>query len=201
MPDLLIEIGCEELPASACREAIAQVPVLMAQALSAARLPECEVTVDHSGLFGSRIQLCERRKLTPSSTTPAAQSRRSSRLSEAPRSASATTAPAMADAALPPRPPASGSPFSTDSSMPCRAPDRRRTSAAARDAVFRAGSVGIRGSDTERTRTPGSARRTAATRSPMPAIAMPRQSKPGPTFEVEPGAYAVARSIEPATIP
>lgn len=45
MPDLLIEIGCEELPASACREAIAQVPGLMAQALAAARLPEREATV------------------------------------------------------------------------------------------------------------------------------------------------------------
>lgn len=38
MPDLLIEIGCEELPASACREAIAQVPGLAADALSAQRL-------------------------------------------------------------------------------------------------------------------------------------------------------------------
>ncbi|MFN8109891.1 MAG: glycine--tRNA ligase subunit beta [Thermoleophilia bacterium] len=45
MPDLLIEIGCEELPASACREAIAQVPGLMTQALAAARLPEREPTV------------------------------------------------------------------------------------------------------------------------------------------------------------
>jgi glycyl-tRNA synthetase beta chain len=40
VPDLLVEIGVEELPASACREAIAQVPGLVAQALSAARLPE-----------------------------------------------------------------------------------------------------------------------------------------------------------------
>ncbi len=45
MPDLLIEFGCEELPASACREAVAQVPGLMAQALAAARLPEREATV------------------------------------------------------------------------------------------------------------------------------------------------------------
>lgn len=45
MSDLLIEIGCEELPASACREAIAQVPGLVAQALAAARLPEREATV------------------------------------------------------------------------------------------------------------------------------------------------------------
>lgn len=35
MPDLLIEIGCEELPSSACREAIAQAPAIMAGALDA----------------------------------------------------------------------------------------------------------------------------------------------------------------------
>jgi len=34
MPDLLIEIGCEELPSSACREAIAQAPGLMDDALT-----------------------------------------------------------------------------------------------------------------------------------------------------------------------
>lgn len=34
MPDLLIEIGCEELPSSACREAIAQAPGLLDAALS-----------------------------------------------------------------------------------------------------------------------------------------------------------------------
>ena len=34
MPDLLIEIGCEELPSSACREAIAQAPGLMDSALA-----------------------------------------------------------------------------------------------------------------------------------------------------------------------
>ena len=45
MPDLLIEFGCEELPASACREAIAQVPGLVQDALAAARLPECAVEV------------------------------------------------------------------------------------------------------------------------------------------------------------
>lgn len=33
MPDLLIEIGCEELPSSACREAIAQAPGLLTSAL------------------------------------------------------------------------------------------------------------------------------------------------------------------------
>ncbi len=38
MPDLLIEIGCEELPSSACREAIAQAPSLMADALAALHL-------------------------------------------------------------------------------------------------------------------------------------------------------------------
>ena len=45
MPDLLIEIGCEELPASACREAIAQVPGLAAAALAAARLPGADIDV------------------------------------------------------------------------------------------------------------------------------------------------------------
>ncbi len=39
MPDLLIEIGCEELPSSACREALEQVPALAAGALEALRLP------------------------------------------------------------------------------------------------------------------------------------------------------------------
>ena len=38
MPDLLIEIGCEELPSSACREAILQAPGLMSDALSALHL-------------------------------------------------------------------------------------------------------------------------------------------------------------------
>ena len=35
MPDILIEIGCEELPSSACREAIAQAPALLTDALAA----------------------------------------------------------------------------------------------------------------------------------------------------------------------
>ena len=39
MPDLLIEIGCEELPASACREAESQLPALFSGALDAAGLP------------------------------------------------------------------------------------------------------------------------------------------------------------------
>ncbi len=43
--ELLVEIGCEELPAGACREAIAQVPGLVAQALAAARLPDAPVRV------------------------------------------------------------------------------------------------------------------------------------------------------------
>lgn len=34
MPDLLIEIGCEELPSSACREAIAQAPGLLDSAIA-----------------------------------------------------------------------------------------------------------------------------------------------------------------------
>jgi len=45
MPDLLLEIGCEELPASACREAIAQVPGLVGDALAAQRLPDAPVEV------------------------------------------------------------------------------------------------------------------------------------------------------------
>jgi len=38
VPDLLIEIGCEELPSSACRDAIAQAPSLLDAALSDLRL-------------------------------------------------------------------------------------------------------------------------------------------------------------------
>ncbi len=45
MPDVLIEIGCEELPASACREAITQVPGLMAAALAGQQLPEAAIEV------------------------------------------------------------------------------------------------------------------------------------------------------------
>ena len=33
MPDLLLEIGCEELPSSACREIVEQVPGLFAAAM------------------------------------------------------------------------------------------------------------------------------------------------------------------------
>jgi glycyl-tRNA synthetase beta chain len=45
MPDLLIEIGCEELPASACRDAEQQLPVLLSEALAAAGLPANAVRV------------------------------------------------------------------------------------------------------------------------------------------------------------
>ncbi|MDX6647903.1 MAG: glycyl-tRNA synthetase beta chain [Miltoncostaeaceae bacterium] len=38
MPDLLLEVGCEELPASACREIIEQAPELLARGLEAAGL-------------------------------------------------------------------------------------------------------------------------------------------------------------------
>src|SRR4029453_12851220 len=54
-------------------------------------------------------------------------------------------------------------------------------------------SRGIRGSETETIRTPGRPARSAITVSPLPVNAIPRQSKPGPRFEVDPGAYAVAR--------
>ena len=43
MPDVLIEIGCEELPSSACREAIAQAPALLTDALAALHLPAAGV--------------------------------------------------------------------------------------------------------------------------------------------------------------
>ena len=45
MPDLLIEIGCEELPAVACREAGEQLPGLLGGALEAAGLPAQSTTV------------------------------------------------------------------------------------------------------------------------------------------------------------
>jgi glycyl-tRNA synthetase beta chain len=45
MPDLLIEIGCEELPASACRDAEQQLPGLLGDALAAAGLPAEAVRV------------------------------------------------------------------------------------------------------------------------------------------------------------
>ena len=38
MPDLLVEIGCEELPAWACDEASAQLPSLVERGISAAGL-------------------------------------------------------------------------------------------------------------------------------------------------------------------
>ena len=55
MPDVLIEIGCEELPSSACREAIAQAPSLLADALAALHLPAGEVAV---WVAPRRIALC-----------------------------------------------------------------------------------------------------------------------------------------------
>jgi len=45
MPDLLVEIGCEELPAAACREARAQLPGVLAGALERARLTAAETAV------------------------------------------------------------------------------------------------------------------------------------------------------------
>ena len=40
MPDLLIEVGCEELPSSACREIVEQAPSLLEAALASAGVPE-----------------------------------------------------------------------------------------------------------------------------------------------------------------
>jgi glycyl-tRNA synthetase beta chain len=40
VPDLLLEVGCEELPSSACREILEQAPDLLAGALAAAGLEE-----------------------------------------------------------------------------------------------------------------------------------------------------------------
>ena len=40
MPDLLIEVGCEELPSSACREIVEQTPALLDAALAAAGVPQ-----------------------------------------------------------------------------------------------------------------------------------------------------------------
>ncbi len=48
MPDLLLEIGCEELPGSACRELIAQVPELTRRALADLRLEAAAVAVSVS---------------------------------------------------------------------------------------------------------------------------------------------------------
>lgn len=45
MPDLLIEIGCEELPGGACREVIEQAPRLITDALAEARVPAGAVSV------------------------------------------------------------------------------------------------------------------------------------------------------------
>ncbi len=48
MPELLLEIGCEELPSAACREAEAQLPELVARSLTAAGL-EPSSARDHVG--------------------------------------------------------------------------------------------------------------------------------------------------------
>jgi glycyl-tRNA synthetase beta chain len=45
MPDLLLEVGCEELPSSACREIIEQAPGLVRSALDAAGLNGAAVRV------------------------------------------------------------------------------------------------------------------------------------------------------------
>jgi len=45
MPDLLLEVGCEELPSSACREIVDQAPGLVRQALDAAGLDGAGVRV------------------------------------------------------------------------------------------------------------------------------------------------------------
>src|SRR5262245_4657406 len=130
-------------------------------------------------------------------TTASARSaapRISSLAREPASAASAASAPATAEAALPPIPPARGRPFSTRSASPPGAPSRRSTAPAAIAAVLRSGSVGMRGSEIETTTTPRPSTRRAATRSPLPVNASPRQSKPGPRFEVEPGAYAT-RSV------
>ena len=55
-------------------------------------------------------------------------------------------------------------------------------------AVFREASVGMRGSETARTRTPAGPSIVATTRSPLPVNATPRQSNPGPRLDAEPGA-------------
>ncbi len=83
----------------------------------------------------------------------------------APRSALAAKAPATAEAALPPRPPESGRPFTTRSSRPTpAAPACRSTSAAARAAVLRAGSHGIRAIRDGRAPSPRGSRRAPPTR-------------------------------------
>ena len=106
------------------------------------------------------------------------------------------TAAATADAALPPWPPASGSPLRTDTASPRTGdPARRSTSAAASAAVFLSARVG-------RSRVAGIAHDHAvrvhaappAPRRPRPATARPRMSRPGPTLPTEPGANARART-------
>ena len=49
MPDLLLEVGCEELPSSACREIIEQAPGLVRSALDSAGLNGAGVRVSVAG--------------------------------------------------------------------------------------------------------------------------------------------------------
>jgi glycyl-tRNA synthetase beta chain len=63
MPDLLIEIGCEELPASACRDAEQQLPDLLAEALAAAGLEP----------GGLRVHVAPRRLVAIAEGLPAEQ--------------------------------------------------------------------------------------------------------------------------------
>ena len=60
MPDLLIEIGCEELPAAACREAERQLPELLTRSLSEAGLESRD----------SRIHVGPRRLVAIASVPP-----------------------------------------------------------------------------------------------------------------------------------
>ena len=73
MPDLLIEIGCEELPASACRDAEQQLPGLLAEALAAAGL--------ESG--GLRVHVAPRRLVAIAVTDRQAYILRMRRLTQA----------------------------------------------------------------------------------------------------------------------
>ena len=54
-PDLLLEVGCEELPAAACREAESQLPQLAAKALADAGLEAAEI---HVHVAPRRLVVC-----------------------------------------------------------------------------------------------------------------------------------------------
>ena len=100
---------------------------------------------------------------------------------------SASVGPALA--ADPPMPEPSGIPFSMRSARPPLAPDWRRRWAAARAAVFVAGSVGR--SPPGSTVTPGVSVTCAVTRSPGPVMQTPSASNPGPRLESVQGPNAV----------